>query len=196
MWPFAKETPATPDTTDAIWIGNRSYPLVCDNQLYFDSLERIKQYISSWLSQEIDLEKETTFSEYSLIKVLYQTDIRNLAWESALEMFLTILRDSSISRQSVRLEDLIVRIAINIPTEVLETITGKFLYGVLYKTRRTVNETEYPQKEEWEHALMEIPWIPLLPLFQEVMDQDHSIRRIAEKAQSATIVNVNRTRVS
>lgn len=195
MWPFTKvEVPQ--DTTDAIWIGNRFYPLYCDPQLYTDGIERIKKMISSWIQQEVELEKETTFTEYSLIQAIYQTDIRSIAWASSLDLFLKILTDSAISRQSIRLEDLILRISITIPTDVLETLTGKFLYGVLYKTRGEVNKIPYPGKEEWETALIEVPWIPFLPLFQEVMDTNQFMRRIAEKTQQATIVRVDPTKAS
>lgn len=193
MWPFTKiEEPQ--DTTDAIWIGNRFYPLYCDPQLYTESIEKIKQMISNWIQQETDLEKETTFTEYSLIQAIYQTDIRSIAWASSLELFLKILTDSAISRQSIRLEDLILRISIEIPTDVLEALTGKFLYGVIYKTRNEVNREQYPGKEEWENALIQVPWIPFLPLFQEVMDSKQFLKRIAEKSQQATVVRVDPTK--
>ena len=194
MWPFKKEL-VPQDTTDVIYLGNRFFPLQCDPQLYKESLADIKCMMSEWIHQELDMEEQTQASEYSLLRALHVTDVRNLGWGTSMDQFLKLLSDSAISCQCIRMEDLIVRISINIPTEVLETITGKFLYGVLYKTRRIVNRERYPGKEEWAYSLREVPWIPLLPIFQEVLDKDNAIQRLAKKS-GATVVTVGKTIVS
>lgn len=190
---FKRDLPVTEDTTTEIWIGQRMFPLECDPALYVESLKTIKEYITNWITQEIDISGAMGQNAWSgILNTFRVTDIRVIAWPSTLATFKTALEDSAISYQGMRFEDMILRLSIAIPTEVLETITGKFLYGVLYKTRRMVNGVEYPDKEAWEHALIEIPWLPVLPLVQEVLDSNKVFRDEAAKAASIQRV----TRVS
>lgn len=190
MWPWKKkDEPAFQDTTDAIFIGGRAFPLMCDNMLYLESLKEIKRYIADWVHQEEELISAMGDNgTHSLIRTFSNVDIRNLGWPDALAVFLQILEDTAITKEGARFEDLVLRLCINIPTEVLETITGKFLYGVLYKNRQQINKRQVPTKEAWEFTLTAVPWLPLLPIVQEVLDQEQAIQRLANKATSATVL--------
>ena len=195
MWPFRpKQIEETQDTTEQIWIGNRAFPLQCDNAQYEESVKTIKTYIGTWITQEIDLLASMGMRpDVGIINTFRTVDIRMLGWSSALDTFEKLLEDTAISVQGARFEDLILRISLNVPTEVMETITGKFLYGVLYRTRQVVNKNQYPDKEAWELSLIRIPWLPILPFIQEVMDTEQTIKRISNKVTSSQMVYTTNT---
>ena len=154
----------------------------------------IKAYISTWITQEIELLASMGMKpENGLINTFKTVDIRMLGWSTVLDSFEKLLEDTAISIQGVRFEDLILRITLNVPSEILEVITGKFLYGVLYRTRQTVNKNQYPTKEAWELSLIRIPWLPLLPFIQEVMDTEQTIKRITTKANASQMVYTTNT---
>lgn len=188
MWPFRKKNILDQsDTTAEIWIGNRAFPLTCDNQLYNDNVQLIRQYVSSWLQQEIEIMQGLSVNpEVGLLNTFRKVDIKMLGWPDNVNILLNLLRDNQMSIQGQRFEDLVIRIIMNVPVEIMEVITGKFLYAVLYKTRKVVNDNTMPTKEAWENALITIPWIPLLSFVQEVMDTEQSMKRIAAKAAGNT----------
>ena len=108
-----------------------------------------------------------------------------------LDNLLQIIADDEISHGGSRLLDAIVLIHTVVPTEVIETFKGKFLYGMLYGLSNA--ENKLPTKEMWVYALAVVPWIPFIIIIQEIMSLESmsgATSSISELVQSDTNVVV------
>lgn len=192
MWPF-KEPFVAIDNTEFIYLdetGTRFYPLMCDNTLYKESLEIIREQLRTWIVQ--DLSYTTSLNEVverSLVYQLVNIDVKFLPYPTYTEMLKLCLQDTDISHSGSRLMDTIVRIGTLVPTEVLETIKGKFLYSMLYTIPREVNGQPMPNKVAWVETLSLYPWIPLMLFIQELYEADDIVDKVTKLTAKLRVHN-------
>ena len=194
MWPFHKPEPV--DTTTSIILGDKEFFLEVEQQdEYLQAIDFILEQFKSFIIRDIRMGRDTNQSEESLLStVLKNIDVKYLALENNLLILTNAFKDTIISKSGTRFLDTIVQINLVIPTSILEAITGKFLKVMLYGL--TENEDldvfPLPTKEEWYTALLTYPWIPLLPLFQRVYDENEdTLIRYALNGIAPQIVQPN-----
>lgn len=177
MWPFTKKPTLIDTLAGGIMLdSNVILPLECDEEQYNAALVTIESIFRKWMTLEIDVASNTNTSlEHTLPYQLRNIDIKYLPYPVNREMLETILRDNDISRSGSRFFDIIVTIYSSIPSIVLETMRGRFMYGMLYGLPRVIDDKPLPSKEEWISLLAEHPWIPLLRIQQQLFDSDLSI---------------------
>lgn len=190
MWPFTKEE-ILEDTTDAIIAGQRIYQLNCDPELLEKSITQISDIFRVWVTSELQLAQNTNqdLSTHLIFQLRY-FDTKFAAHDTYKVGLDMILEDTSVNQSGSRFMDTILFIYITIPQEVLDTITGRFLAGVVYYLPRTINNTAVPDKEQWVDILKKHSWLPLLPIFQQVFDTDETIKKIVELINKSNAKNV------
>ena len=173
MWPFPKPEPI--DTTNSIILGDKEFFLEVDQDEYLRSIDFILEQFKRFIISDIRMGRDTNQSdEYLLSTVLKNIDVKYLALENNLMILTNAFKDTLISKSGTRFLDTIVQINLVIPTNILEAITGKFLKVMLYglTENEELDVLPLPTKDEWYRALLTYPWLPLLPLFQRVYDEN------------------------
>lgn len=196
MWPF-KPKESLDDNTEFIHLGQRVYPLSCNEALYEKYLNHIRNTFRFWFNSEITLANDTNQDlEHHVIMHLRFLNVKMLAHEIGRNHLTRILSDTAINKTGDRFFDVILLINMTTPQEVMDTITGRFLASVLYYLPKTVDDQRLPDKEEWLSLLIEHKWIPLLPIYQSIFDDDDLIKKITKlinltRANQTHSVSVN-----
>ena len=191
MWPFKKKVELI-DSTEGIMLSEDVIlPLDCDSAEYENGLTTIRSILRRWIQQELDIAANTNNTlEGTLAYQLHEINLKMAPFASCREAINRILQDTDISKSGGRFFDVISLIYTTVPTRVLETYRGKFLYGMLYGLPRVINDDVLPSKEDWISLLTEHPWIPLLQIEQELFDTDLSVAARAnalEESRAPTI---------
>ncbi len=191
MWPFKKKVELV-DSTEGIMLSEDVIlPLDCDSAEYENGLTTIRSILRRWIQQELDIAANTNNTlEGTLAYQLHEINLKMATFASCREAINRILQDTDISKSGGRFFDVISLIYTTVPTRVLETYRGKFLYGMLYGLPRVINDDVLPSKEDWISLLTEHPWIPLLQIEQELFDTDLSVAARAnalEESRAPTI---------
>lgn len=194
MFNFFKK-PSLRDTSDVIYLdqnGSTFFNLECDPMLYAQGLASIRTILANWIREDRLIAAETALSvEGTVSYLLNNVDLKMVPHAVYLDNLLQIIADDEISHGGSRLLDAIVLIHTVVPTEVIETFKGKFLYGMLYGLSNT--ENKLPTKEMWVYALAVVPWIPFIIIIQEIMSLESmsgATSSISELVQSDTNVVV------
>lgn len=170
------------DTVEKIYLneeGTRYYPLQCDHELYAKGLEIVKRHLQSWMVQDITIAGNTNQAiDTTLLYQLKEIDVKFLPYAEQQNILTACLRDNEISFSGSRLMDTFLRINVEVPIEVLETIKGKFLYGMVYGLPETISDVPIPKKEQWINTMRLFPWCHFLMFIQEIYDTDDIIKRI------------------
>ena len=172
MWPFSK-----PKIIDSVYTGimledGVMYPVIAeDNGVYEKGLETMKNLIARWILQDLKLITDVGRPiETSLSYSLRDIDVKFLPFPSYWDFLLQTIKDTEYNRSGSRFFDTIANIYIEVPTEVIRTFIGKFLYGMIYGLPRIINDQPLPTKEDWINLLAQVPWAPFLQLVQTVLD--------------------------
>ena len=194
MFNFFKKPPLL-DTSDTIYLdqnGTSFFSLECDPALYAQGLNSIRTILANWIKEDRAIAADTALSiEGTVSYLLNNIDVKMLPHAIYLDNLLQIIADDEINRGGSRLLDAIVLIHTVVPTEVIETFKGKFLYGMLYGLSNI--DDKFPTKDMWVYALAIVPWIPFIVIIQEIMSLEsmgNATSSIAEIAPSDTNVVV------
>ena len=181
--------PHLSDSTEVIFLDNTGaffYPLEYEDRAEFkESLDIIKEQLRLWVISDINYATNNGQSvENALSFQLSTLDLKMLPKSGNLLGLLQMLSDTEIDFSGTRLMDVIVRISMSVSIGVLETLKGRFLYGMVYTLPKKINDRELPTKDEWVELLAELPWVYLLPFIQEIYDNDELVHRIAKMAET------------
>ena len=170
-----KPEPEIKDTTDAIYLtkdGKSFYELSCDPMLYAQGLQSIRTILANWIVEDRAIATDTAIDAKGTVSYLLNTlDVKMIPHAIYLEQLINIITDNEVNRGGSRLLDAIALIHTVVPTEVVQSFKGKFLYGMLYGLS-DVNSV-LPTKEQWVHALAVIPWIPFIIIIQEILSTEY-----------------------
>ena len=183
---FKKRIPL--DTNEIIYGDERGlvrYRLVCDPDIYAKGLEKIFEHLRTWIIQDIT---QTTNNnqpiETTLIYQIKDIDLKVLPYPIQKETLINCMKDTEINFSGARLLDTFVRINIEVPTEVLETVKGKFLYGMIYGLPKELGDIVYPKRQDWLNLITEMPWAPFLVFLQELFDSDTITAKISSMTEA------------
>lgn len=176
------------DSTEVIYgdpDGLVKFRLVCDPELYAKGLDTIRTLLREWMVQ--DIVQTTTNGQTLESSLLYQikdVDLKVLPFPIQKETLMRCMEDTPMNFSGSRLLDTFVRINVEVPTEVLETVKGKFLYGMVYGLPRSVGDLVYPVKQDWINLISEMVWAPYLLFIQQLFDSDEITARISKISAS------------
>ena len=172
MWPFRKSGLIDSVMTGVMLEDGVMYPVVIENnEVYEKGLETMKNLIARWILQDLKLITDVGRPiESSLSYSLRNIDVKFLPFPSYWDILLQTMKDTDFSHSGSRFFDTIANIYIEVPTEVIRTFIGKFLYGMIYGLPKTINDQPIPTKEDWTNLLAQVPWAPFLQLVQTVLD--------------------------
>lgn len=194
---FSKSTPT--DNTDVIYLddtGKFLLPLKCDNDLYEKGIEKIKSILKAWILQDIiftNMENGNKVDN-SLVFQLKDIDTKFIPYDLQKNTLLSCLEDSATNFAGLRFFDTIVRISLEVPTEVLETLKGKFLYAMVYTIPKSINRNTVPTKQQWVSTLIELPWVTYLPFIQELYERDEEVGKLISKTGMNSQPNIVRVK--
>ena len=199
MWnPFKKAVVL--DNTAIIFAddsGLIGWPLDCDQQLFETGTAVIKKHLKIWAMQDIAFTTSNNQPvESSLIYQLKDFDLKLLPYDEPKETLMQVLRDTPVNASGTRLMDAFVRIALETPTPVVETLKGRLLYGMVYGISRVINEVAMPSKALWVKLIQEFPWVIYLPFIQELYETDPDIAKetkVRALQTTATVSDHRRT---
>ena len=175
-----------PDTEDIIYLDplgehflRLDYP---DEHEYKDLLEIVRAKIRSWMLMDIDLASSIDRGiDNSLSIKLATIDLKFLPKTGNWSQFLSYIETNPIYSPLTRLLDTINQISMEVPSKFLETLKGRFLYGMIYLMPKTCSSYSLPTKDEWVDVLNQMPWVFLLPIVQELYDTDKVIKMLNDK---------------
>lgn len=175
MWPFKKEQPLI-DTTEAIQLDAGIFlPLTCDFELYQAGMKEASAVIESWINSELDSNAALAERiQSSIVFELRKFDLKYLPYPVQINALENVLMDTELSNSGSRFFDMIVELYTRVPTEVLETYRGKFLYAMLYGLPKLINDKQLPNKEHWTTLLSVHPWVPFIKLIQDIFETKYA----------------------
>lgn len=197
VW-FAKSSDYKPDTPYNVYLDNTGdsfFDLECDQELLVASVETIRNQLRDWAIQELALaemanEKIDKIKD-SLIFKLNNLDTKFLPYDEGIIALENILNDPELYYSVSRLMDTIVRITMYVPANVLECLTGRFIYAMCYNLSYKLAEVAIPPKKLWLELLSKHPWIPLIPIIQEIYRTDNEYSKLSDKLNTPPNHQVN-----
>jgi hypothetical protein len=185
---FSKKEPPR-DSTLAIYLDDEHMlPLTIDDARYAAGIQLINGIVRKWVDTAYKEAEECNIPiKDSLLGIFRNTDVKFTPYILQIDAIQNALHDNDVSRAGSRFFDMIVLIHTLTPTDVIECLKGRFLYGVLYGIPKTINDTATPSKEEWVSLLAVHPWIPFLQIIQTIID-DYMAETSKNKFRSPTVV--------
>lgn len=168
-----------------------------DEHEYKELLEIVRAKLRSWMLMDIDLAKSIDRGvDNSLSIKLATIDLKFLPKTGNWIQFLSYIENNPIYSPLPRLLDTIDQLSMEVPPRFLETLKGRFLYGMVYMMPKNFNSYALPTKDEWVSVLTQMPWIFLLPIIQELYDTDKVVQMLnrkleLNKVKEETIVRPN-----
>lgn len=168
-----------------------------DEHEYKELLEIVRAKLRSWMLMDIDLAKSIDRGvDNSLSIKLATIDLKFLPKTGNWIQFLSYIENNPIYSPLPRLLDTIDQLSMEVPPRFLETLKGRFLYGMVYMMPKKFNSYALPTKDEWVSVLTQMPWIFLLPIIQELYDTDKVVQMLnrkleLNKVKEETIVRPN-----
>lgn len=168
-----------------------------DEHEYKELLEIVRAKLRSWMLMDIDLARSVDRAVDSSLSIKLATiDIKFLPKTGNWTQFLSYIENNPIYSPLTRLLDTIDQLAMEVPPKFLETVKGRFLYGMVYMMPKKCSSHDLPTKDEWVSILTQMPWIFLLPIIQELYDTDKVIQLLnrkleLNKAKEETVVRPN-----
>lgn len=168
-----------------------------DEHEYKELLEIVRAKLRSWMLMDIDLAKSIDRGvDNSLSIKLATIDLKFLPKSGNWIQFLSYIENNPIYSPLPRLLDTIDQLSMEVPPRFLETLKGRFLYGMVYMMPKKFNSYALPTKDEWVSVLTQMPWIFLLPIIQELYDTDKVVQMLnrkleLNKVKEETIVRPN-----
>ena len=183
---FKKQT--VRDTNEIIYgdeFGLIRYRLLCDPEIYAKGLEKVSEHLRKWIVQDIiQTTNNNQAIETTLLFQIKDIDLKVLPYPIQKDTLLKCMTDTEINFSGSRLLDTFTRINIEVPTEVLETIKGKFLYGMIYGLPKSLGDIVYPKRQDWLNLIAEMPWCPFLVFIQDLFDSDEITSKISSMTEA------------
>ena len=155
-----------------------------DEHEYKELLEIVRAKLRSWMLMDIDLAKSIDRGiDNSLSIKLATIDLKFLPKTGNWIQFLSYIENNPIYSPLPRLLDTINQLSMEVPPRFLETLKGRFLYGMVYMMPKSCNSHALPTKDEWVSVLTQMPWIFLLPIIQELYDTDKVVQMLNRKLE-------------
>ena len=155
-----------------------------DEHEYKELLEIVRAKLRSWMLMDIDLAKSIDRGvDNSLSIKLATIDLKFLPKTGNWIQFLSYIENNPIYSPLPRLLDTIDQLSMEVPPRFLETLKGRFLYGMVYMMPKKFNSYALPTKDEWVSVLTQMPWIFLLPIIQELYDTDKVVQMLNRKLE-------------
>lgn len=155
-----------------------------DEHEYKELLEIVRAKLRSWMLMDIDLAKSIDRGvDNSLSIKLATIDLKFLPKTGNWIQFLSYIENNPIYSPLPRLLDTINQLSMEVPPRFLETLKGRFLYGMVYMMPKKFNSYALPTKDEWVSVLTQMPWIFLLPIIQELYDTDKVVQMLNRKLE-------------
>lgn len=155
-----------------------------DEHEYKELLEIVRAKLRSWMLMDIDLAKSIDRGvDNSLSIKLATIDLKFLPKSGNWIQFLSYIENNPIYSPLPRLLDTINQLSMEVPPRFLETLKGRFLYGMVYMMPKKFNSYALPTKDEWVSVLTQMPWIFLLPIIQELYDTDKVVQMLNRKLE-------------
>ena len=155
-----------------------------DEHEYKELLEIVRAKLRSWMLMDIDLAKSIDRGvDNSLSIKLATIDLKFLPKTGNWIQFLSYIENNPIYSPLPRLLDTINQLSMEVPPRFLETLKGRFLYGMVYMMPKNFNSYVLPTKDEWVSVLAQMPWIFLLPIIQELYDTDKVVQMLNRKLE-------------
>lgn len=155
-----------------------------DEHEYKELLEIVRAKLRSWMLMDIDLAKSIDRGvDNSLSIKLATIDLKFLPKTGNWIQFLSYIENNPIYSPLPRLLDTINQLSMEVPPRFLETLKGRFLYGMIYMMPKKFNSYALPTKDEWVSVLTQMPWIFLLPIIQELYDTDKVVQMLNRKLE-------------
>ena len=155
-----------------------------DEHEYKELLEIVRAKLRSWMLMDIDLARSVDRAVDSSLSIKLATiDIKFLPKTGNWTQFLSYIENNPIYSPLTRLLDTIDQLAMEVPPKFLETVKGRFLYGIVYMMPKKCSSHDLPTKDEWVSILTQMPWIFLLPIIQELYDTDKVIQLLNRKLE-------------
>ena len=155
-----------------------------DEHEYKELLEIVRAKLRSWMLMDIDLAKSIDRGvDNSLSIKLATIDLKFLPKTGNWIQFLSYIENNPIYSPLPRLLDTIDQLSMEVPPRFLETLKGRFLYGMVYMMPKKINSYALPTKDEWVSVLTQMPWIFLLPIIQELYDTDKVVQMLNRKLE-------------
>ena len=155
-----------------------------DEHEYKELLEIVRAKLRSWMLMDIDLAKSIDRGiDNSLSIKLATIDLKFLPKTGNWIQFLSYIENNPIYSPLPRLLDTINQLSMEVPPRFLETLKGRFLYGMVYMMPKNFNSYALPTKDEWVSVLTQMPWIFLLPIIQELYDTDKVVQMLNRKLE-------------
>ena len=153
-----------------------------DEHEYKELLEIVRAKLRSWMLMDIDLARSVDRAVDSSLSIKLATiDIKFLPKTGNWSQFLSYIENNPIYSPLTRLLDTIDQLAMEVPPKFLETVKGRFLYGMVYMMPKKCSSHDLPTKDEWVSVLTQMPWVFLLPIIQELYDTDKVIQMLNRK---------------
>lgn len=191
------------DTISTIYLDNeQNYYLTLDypdEHEFKELLEIVRAKLRSWMLMDIDLARAVDRAVDSSLSIKLATiDLKFLPKTGNWTQFLSYVENNPIYSPLTRLLDTIDQLSMEVPPRFLETLKGRFLYGMIYMMPKTCSSYALPTKDEWVSVISQMPWIFLLPIIQELYDTDKVIQMLNRKLEinRATEETVVRPEVS
>ena len=154
-----------------------------DEHEYKELLEIVRAKLRSWMLMDIDLAKSIDRGvDNSLSIKLATIDLKFLPKTGNWIQFLSYIENNPIYSPLPRLLDTINQLSMEVPPRFLETLKGRFLYGMVYMMPKNFNSYALPTKDEWVSVLTQMPWI-FLPIIQELYDTDKVVQMLNRKLE-------------
>ena len=174
MWPFTKQERPLVDTllTGIQLDENLWYPIISENnEEYINGIEKMKDILSKWIMQDIKLATDIGKpADTTMAYALRNIDLKFLPYPSHLFILIDTLSNTEYNRSGGRFFDAITVIYTEVPTEVIRTFIGKFLYAMIYGLPNEIDKQQLPSKEDWVTAMAQAPWCPFVHLVQSILD--------------------------
>lgn len=178
-----------PDDQQDVIYGNSDgsvmYPLELDPESelqYANALPVMREILRNWMLLDIKLAADNGQPLNSTLSYQIKSiDLKFLPTDTMHEALLRCMHDTPANYSGTRLQDAFVRIALAVPTPVLQVFTGRFLYGMLYSISNEINGIPVPTKPQWIALLAELPWVPYLVLIQDIFETDKVLSELFSK---------------
>lgn len=184
-----------PDTAVALYYGSGAddyYDLTADPTQISYANEVIRRHLRNWMIQDQALTEDLTHRhDTSLSHNFNDFDLKYLPYPSYSEALLECVQDTAGSGSGGRFFDAIVHIYMEVDPATLETITGRFLYAMIYGLGREVNNRQLPSKKDWLDTIRQFPWAPFIAYVQELSDTEENdeVLRAVHSPLEPTVAN-------
>lgn len=166
-----------PDDPNYIYLDakhTKALPLVCDPVVYSAGVASMREILGKWVILDRDSTENTGQNPDGAVSwLLAAINVKQLPAPSHFIRLRDILAVDNINSSGSRLWDALALIYTVVPTEVVNTYVGKFLYAMTTCIPPLdPNKQKRYTLEQWVEAVELMPIIPFILLIQEICTDD------------------------